>query len=310
MNRKLWVTVLIACTAVAAQTSKKASFFDKPTLEAYVRHLFVWPSAIQLQVSDPRPGPLPGFKEITVHASQGKAAQDEYFYISNDGQKIVRGAVFDVAQNPFKPDLDKLKTEFQPSFGTAGAPVIVVEFSDFECTYCREEAKMLRANLLSAYPTQVRLYFKDFPLEQIHPWAKPGAVAGRCIFKQNPGAFWEFHDWIFEHQTEVNPENLNAKVLEFAKGRGKEMDVLQLTRCMETKATLAEVEKNMAEGQALSVSSTPTLFVNGRKLVGTTAWPELRRVIDYEIEYQKTAKNAGEDCGCDVKLPATPGLAK
>ncbi len=299
--------ILLCGAALFAQTPKKTSFRDKPTLEAYVRHLFVWPSAIQIVVSDPKPATLPGFDEVTVRASQGQASQDELFYVSKDGQKIIRGAVFDVAQNPFKPDLDKIKTESQPNFGTAGAPVVIVEFSDFECSFCREEAKMLRTNLLNAYPKQVRLYFKDYPLEQIHPWSKPGAVAGRCVFQQNPAAFWEYHDWIFENQKDVTVDNLKSKILDFAKD--KKLDALQLTRCMDTKATESEVDKSISEGHALNVASTPTLFVNGRRLVGSTAWPDLRRVLDYEIDYQKTAKNAGEDCGCEVTLPTVPGTS-
>ncbi len=67
----------------------------------------------------------------------------------------------------------------------------------------------------------------------------------------------------------------------------------------------------MKEGQDLDVSSTPTLFVNGRRMVGTVQWADLKRVIDYEIEYQKTAKNAGEDCGCSLRLaiPGAPAAA-
>jgi hypothetical protein len=74
---------------------------------------------------------------------------------------------------------------------------------------------------------------------------------------------------------------------------------------MDTKATEPEVAKSIAEAKALGVGGTPTVFVNGRQLVGpAAAWANLRMVIDYEIEYQKTAKNAGEDCGCELKLPA------
>jgi hypothetical protein len=72
---------------------------------------------------------------------------------------------------------------------------------------------------------------------------------------------------------------------------------------MDTRATEAEVNKNVADGKALQVSSTPTMFVNGRRLVGQVEWQNLRQIIESEIEYQKTAKNAGEDCGCEVKLP-------
>jgi protein-disulfide isomerase len=301
MLRKL-TFVLAAAAALMAQTpAKKASALDKPTMEAYIRHLFVWPAPIQMTVADPKPGPMDGFYEVTVRGSQGNASQSETFYVSKDGQKIVRGSVFDINQNPFKGDLDKLKTEFQPSIGTPGAPVVLVEFSDFECPYCREEAKILRDNLLATYPKEVRLYYLDFPLEAVHPWARTAAIAGRCIFHQNASAFWDYHDWIFASQDQVHPDNVRDKVLEFAKG--KALDIPQLSKCIDERVTDDEVNKTMKEGQDLDVGSTPTLFVNGRRLVGTEQWSDLKRVIDYEIEYQKTAKNAGEDCGCDVRLP-------
>ena len=304
MFRTLAVTVLTALTLWSAEKAPaKKSAFDKPTLEAYVRHLFVWGPTIKVELGDPKPSPLAGFDEIAVHASAGEASADESLYVSKDGQKIVRGNFFEIDKNPFKPQLDKLHTELQPSFGTPGAPVVIVLFSDFECPYCKEEAKSLRSNLISTYPKEVRLYFKDLPLAQIHPWALPAAIAGRCIFKQNPAAFWDYHDWIYEAQADVTADNLKSKVLEFVKG--KEIDSLQLERCMDSKATQPEIDKSIAEAKALGVNATPTLFVNGRQLVGpSSAWANLRQVIDYEIEYQKTAKNAGEDCGCEVKLPS------
>jgi len=279
----------------------KKSALNRAALEAYVRHLFVWGPQIQVTIDEPKPSQLPGFLEVGVHAAAGNARQDEKFYVSRDGQKIVRGQVFDVNLNPFKPELDKLRTEFQPSFGTPGAPVVLVVFSDFQCPYCREEAKMLRDNVVATYPKQVRVYFKDLPLEQIHNWAKPAALAGRCVFRQNAGAFWRYHDWVFEAQDKLTAENFRDKVLEFANQH--DLDSLQLRQCLDTKATLAEVEKSVAEARELRVMSTPTLFVNGRRIPARIGWPELKQVIDFEIEYQKTAKNAGEDCGCEVKLP-------
>ena len=235
---------------------------------------------------------------VNVHASAGQASADFEYFVSKDGQKVVQGNLYDIGQNPFKPELDKLKTDLQPSFGTPGAPVVLVEFSDFECPVCKEEAKVLRDNLVSTYPKQVRFYFIEFPLDSIHPWARAAAVAGRCIFRQNANAFWDYHDWIFAHQEEINPGNVKDKILEWAKG--KDIDILQLTRCMDKKETDAEVEKGVALGKSVNVGATPTLFVNGRRLVGRVDWPNLRGVIDYEIDYQKMAHNAGEDCGCEV----------
>ncbi len=305
MSPKLLVLPLLAAVSFSAPAPPKKSALDKPTLEAYVRHLFVWRPDVKVEISDPKPSSLPGFFDVTVHASAGASSQDFPFYVSKDGQKIVQGTVFDIGQNPFKRELDKLKTQLDPSFGTPGAPVVLVEFSDYQCPFCKEEAKMLRTNLLSAYPKQVRLYFKDMPLEQLHPWAKTAAIAGRCVFRQNATLYWDYHDWIYEHQGEITPENLKTKVLEWAKG--KEIDALQLGRCIDTRATEADVNRTMAEAKALNVASTPTLFVNGRRLVGQVDWNMLRNVIDYEIDYQKTAKNAGEDCGCDLKL-TLPGM--
>jgi len=298
-------TLAAVLLSSAPAPQQKKSALDKAALEAYVRHLFVMGPQIKVTIDDPKPSALPGFFDVVVHASAGAQSQDFTFFVSRDGQKIVQGNVYDIAQNPFKNDLDKLKTEFTPSFGTPGATVVLVEFSDYQCPFCKEEAKMLRTNLLSAYPKQVRLYFKDFPLEQMHPWAKPAAMASHCVFRQNPTAYWEFHDWIYDHQEEITVENLKTKVLEWAKG--KEIDALQLGRCIDSRATEPEVNKSIAEARALGVNSTPTLFVNGRRLVGRLDWNTLRSIIDYEIEYQKTAKNAGEDCGCDLKL-SLPGV--
>src|SRR5579863_4245371 len=263
MSRTIAIAFLVSAALWSADKAPvRKSAFDKPTLEAYVRHLFVWSPQIKVEIGDPKPAPVPGFSEVQVHASAGNASADETLYVSKDGLKIMRGNFFDVNQNPFKPELDKLHTDLQPSMGTPGAPVVVVLFSDFECPFCKEEAKALRTNLLATYPTQVRLYFKDLPLSQIHPWAQAAAIAGRCVFKQNPAIFWDYHDWAYEHQGDINADNLKLKVLEFAKG--KEIDALQLERCMDTKSTEPEIDKTVAEAKALGVSGTPTLFVNGR----------------------------------------------
>jgi protein-disulfide isomerase len=287
--------------------SKKASALNKTDMEAYLRHLFVWPPPIVLTVSDPKPGPMAGYYEVKVRGTSGAQMQEETFYVSFDGQKIIRGTVFDVSQNPFKPELDKIKTEGRPSMGTPGASVVLAEFSDFECPYCREEAKLLRENLLKTYPKEVRLYFFDFPLEQIHPWAKAAAMAGRSIFKQSAAAWWDYHDWVFDKQSEITADNFRSKLLEFAKT--KDLDIDALTKSIDSKETEDEVNKTVLLGQSLNVNQTPTLFINGRRVAGASTWNDLKFVIDYEIEYQKTAKNAGEDCGCDVRLPGFAGDA-
>ena len=309
MSPKFLLSLAAACLGAYGQTQTAAkiapaaapSALDKATFEAYVRHMYVMDSRISVQVSDPKPDEMPGFKEVIVRATMGNQSQDLVFHISGDGQKIVQGTVFDIRKNPFQADLDKLKTEGAAGMGTSGAPVAIVEFSDFQCPYCKEEAKLLRQNLLTTYPTQVKLYFKEFPLEAVHPWSKRAAMAARCVLRQGVDAFWAYHDWIFDHQDQITPANLRDQVMDWAKAESK-IDLVKLGQCMDDKLTEAEVDKNEEQGRDLAVNSTPTLFINGRRIERAIDWPTLKSIIDYEIEYQKTAHNAGDDCGCDLKL--------
>lgn len=297
-------SLVLALCAIAAVAAEAKSALNKATFEAYLRHLNLWPKEVTVAISDPTPSrTLPGFQDVKVRASLGPRFIDTSYLVSNDGQKILQANVYDITWNPFREDLAKLTTTGAPALGTAGAPVVIVLFSDFQCSYCREEAKILRDNLVKTYPKEVRLYFKDYPLEQIHPWARAAAVAGRCVLKQKDAAFWDFHDWIFDKQADITIENLKQKALAWAADK---VDAVQLSACIDTKATDADVAASIALGRSLSVTGTPMFFINGRRLSGNLAWDQLKQIIDTEIEYQKTAKNAGEDCGCEIGLPA-PG---
>ena len=288
--------------AQAPAPAKKPSFLDKTTMEAYIRHLYVWPKQITVAISEPQPSAIEGLLSVTVTGSMGAASQAQQFFVSKNGERVIQGTVLEAANNPFKKDLDLLKTDLQPGYGTSGGSVVVVVFSDFQCPHCKQEAKMIRDNLNAAFSKEVRVYFKDFPLEQIHNWAKPAAIAGRCVYRQDTAKFWDYHDWIFANQELTTAENLRTRLEGF--GVDKKLDVPDLLKCFDTKATEAEVTKNWAEGRALEVNSTPTIFVNGRRLSGSVSWDQLKQIVEFEIEYQKTAKNAGENCGCELKLPS------
>jgi protein-disulfide isomerase len=310
-----FVALALTCLPACGQTPKKGApvqqaspAIDKAAIEVYVRHLFAeWPAEAKIEVGDPKPSEIPGLREVIVTGSlQGQSAQQKLL-MTADGKRFILGTVYDLKQNPFRAEMAKLTTDSLPSLGTSGAPVMIVQFTDFQCPYCREEAKTLRANLIQTYPKEVRLYLKDYPLVQMHPWAKPAAIAGRCVFQQSPVMFWQYHDWVFEQQPQITPENLNGKVMEFA--QGKQIDGLQLKRCIDTRATEAEVDKSVKEGQSLQVDSTPTLFINGRRISTNLPWPQLKAIIDNEIAYQKTAKNAGDQPCCEVK-PLFPTVKK
>jgi protein-disulfide isomerase len=286
-------------SAAPGAAAAKKSALDKAHLESYFRHLYFWGPQIQVEVGDFSPSPIPGLLQTTVKASYGQLADQQTFYVSKDGKYIITGTMYDAADNPFRADMNKITTALQPSFGAAAAPVVIAVFSDFQCPHCRNEAKVLRENLVKAYPKEVRVFFKDYPLAN-HDWARPAAIAGRCIFRQNAEAFWAYHDWVFDKQAEINAANFRQKLNEFIKGR--EIDALQLNQCFEKRETEPEIEKSIAEARSLRVNSTPTLFINGRRL-GAIPWETLKQYIDREIEYQKTAQAEAEKC-CEVSLPS------
>jgi len=308
MNHMRFAIGALLCLSLLSAQEKPKSALDKVQLEAYVRHLLAVIPEVQIKVDDPKPSTVSDLLKVDVHFTYGTRSQDETYFVSKDGKHIVRGLIFDVAKNPFQDDLDKLKTDSAPNYGTAGAPVTLVVFGDFQCPVCKAEAQVMRENVLKSFPTQTRIYFKDFPLESIHPWAKPASIAGRCVYSQSPTAFWKYHDWIYEHQEEISTENLKDKVMEFAK-TASDVDGLQLGRCMDSNATEADVEAAVAQGHSLGVDATPTLFVNGRRLVGNYPWPNLEQIINGELNYQKTVEKAAppsatNDPCCEVKIPS------
>ncbi len=272
---------------------------DNADLEFYVRHLYVYAPRINIAVADPVPSGIAGLLTVKVTASFRMQSKQHEFLVTEDGKHIIEGKTYDIARNPFHEVNETIDTMSAPAFGAEGASVVLVVYSDFQCPFCAKEAQILRTNFRHRYGGKARLYFKDFPLP-MHDWAKGAAVAGRCIHNQDPEVFWDYHDWIFANQKSVTAQNLETKVGEFLQERS--VDSLGFSQCFSSKQTLAKVEESMAEGRALGVSSTPTIFVNGRQLAGAPQWEQLESIIDYELEYQEVTHNAGDDCGCAIEL--------
>ncbi len=305
----LCLSVVAPCSFGQAAAKKSqatvtvAPTFDKAKIEAYLRHLEVWPSIITVKLDDPQPAAeLPGYYKLAVHLAYNDARMDQSYFISPDGQKIFKGDVYDLNKNPFQANLDIIKTDHQPSFGgDKDAPVTLAVFGDFECPYCKEEATTLRQSLPSTFPGKVRVYFLDFPLESIHPWSREAAIAGRCVYQQGEDAFWKYHDWIYEHQQEVTKDNYSSKLTEWAGQAG--VDSVKLGRCVDSKATDAEVTRTQDMGRALGVDGTPTLYLNGRKLMDQLAqWNTLQQLISLEIDHEAKVKEDAEKC-CVLDIP-------
>jgi protein-disulfide isomerase len=277
-------TILLLSISGFAQTK---TALDKATLESYLRRVEVFPVPVEMKIDDPKPSKvLPGFSEVVVHISHEEESKDELYYVSKDGQTVIQGdpstiTVFNINRSPFQPNLDLLHTENQPSFGPANAPVTVVEFGDLECPSCKAEVPTIREFIPMTFGDKVRVVFKDYPLELIHPWARAASDAGRCIFHQNAQMFWKFYDWMYEMQEGITPGILNAQVFEWAGKNG--LDAEKLRACVATKEYDGEVAANIAEGKALGVRGTPSLFVNGHK-IGGVEWPVMEGLIKTELD--------------------------
>jgi protein-disulfide isomerase len=302
---KLLLSSLVLCLSAFGQvrTTAPKPAIDKPKLEAYLRYLELWVPDVNVKVDDPQPiAGMPGFNTVGVHLSYKQATMDLKYYVSDDGTRVFKGDVYDLTKSPFQTALDTLKTDQQPSYnGSDKSPVNLMVFGDFQCPYCKAEATTLRQQVPTAFVGKVRVFFMDFPLDSIHPWARPASIAGRCVLRQNADSFWKYHDWIYDVQGDVTADNFNTKLMEWAGKNG--VDSVQLGRCADSKATEAEVNRTVQMGQSLGVDATPTLYLNGRKLVDQMAqWQTLQQLIALEIDHQAKVAQEAEKC-CTVEIP-------
>lgn len=162
-----------------------------------------------------------------------------------------------------------------PSRGPADAPVTIVEFSDYQCPFC-SRAEPTVAALLERYPTQVRFVYRHFPLDSIHPQARPAAIASVCADEQ--GKFWEYHAKIFASQRDLASETLARFADELALDRAK------FDACVAAPAAAAKVEADAEAGVAAGATGTPAFFVNGIRLSGARPVEDFAEIVDAELE--------------------------
>jgi protein-disulfide isomerase len=175
-----------------------------------------------------------------------------------------------------EPRLPSFNSIGPESIGPANAKVVLTEYSDFQCPYCREVQSTVK-QILRAYRNDVKLTFKHLPLE-IHPLAFRSAQAAFCAGKQN--FFWKFHDALFQAE-------LSAEVLtKLAQDLG--LDVAQYEKCVASAESRAAVLNSLAEAQQLGINSTPTFLINGKLMRGALSFTELKGAIERELKNSQT----------------------
>lgn len=170
-----------------------------------------------------------------------------------------------------------LKGGDYPASGQANAPVTLTVFSDFQCPYCAKLARMLSAEILPDEAGIARLVFRHFPL-QMHAWARAAAEATACAQEQSNEYFWKLHDFLFEHQSEFTPGNVQQRLFEEASHYAN-FDPGAYRRCVSARKTKEKVEKDIAFGTTAGITGTPTLFVNTHRLQGVAGPEQIRTLI-------------------------------
>ncbi len=288
----LLVGTLFAAFGVAAQmpaggSPASAAPLDdagvRKSVEAYLRNLYAWGPDVLVTIGPFKEAGATGLLETTAEVSMGEQKDSAKIYVSRDGKYLFRGEMADLSKDPLAEMRAKLRTQDAPFTGDPKAPVTLVEFADFECPMCRQLHDVLRTTLPN-YP-QARLIFKDFPLSNIHPWARTAALAGRCAYNQEPRSFWALYDKIYDNQAVISAENVWNKMMDYAQQVGLDADALKA--CMSSPEAAKAVDDSIANGKLVEVTSTPTLFVNGRRMVGADQ-KLVEQYIRYELARKKT----------------------
>lgn len=169
----------------------------------------------------------------------------------------------------------KVEEAGNPALGPQNAPITIIEFSDFQCPFCKSFHDQTFSRLQKKYEGKIRFVYRDFPLSEIHPLAQGAAEAADCANEQ--GKFWEYHDMLFQYQPQLEATALMA----YANKLNLDMKVFQA--CLESHKYKSEVEGDYAMAIGLGLTGTPTFFVNGRILVGAQPLEAFSAYIDAEL---------------------------
>jgi protein-disulfide isomerase len=179
----------------------------------------------------------------------------------------------------FTVDVDADDDPFQ---GPEQAPVTIIEFSDFQCPYCRRAQSTLK-RLLHDYEGKIKLVYRDFPLRNIHPQAQKAAEAAQCAAAQ--GQFWPYHDRLFE-TSRLQVQDLKQHAKELG------LDEQQFNTCLDSGKYASEVEGDLQDGMNAGVHATPSFFINGQPVSGAVGYDRFKALVDEALQQAKSSQRA------------------
>ena len=169
-----------------------------------------------------------------------------------------------------------------PFLGSPNAPVTIIEFSDFECVFCKSffnsTFKEIKMNYIDS--GKVKFVVRDFPLVNIHPNAENASKAAKCAYEQNK--YWEFHDILFENQEKWAYGNATSEFTNYSSMLG--LNKNEFTSCLTSEKYSGEILKDIQDGVNAGVEGTPTFYINGIKVVGAQTYDVFKEIIDAELK--------------------------
>lgn len=291
---KIIFTLLLLTLSAFAQTTKPAvspakvppaaaTVVTEAQVNEFLRRMFGFNAGLTWTVQAILPTDAAGVTHVV--ATIGGQPRPIHLYVLPGGKFAVAGEMVPFGTDPFAPTRDTLAAKAKGTErGPATAAITLVEFSDLQCPFCRN-AQPVIDKLVAEIP-EARLIFQPFPLPN-HDWARKAASYAECAGKQKPQAFWDFVNEVYNEQARITAQNADEKFSQIATGLG--LVSAALTTCVESPEVYQRIEQSIGLGKAVGVTSTPTLFINGRRVVGITDQPyeQLKAIVLFELEESK-----------------------
>jgi protein-disulfide isomerase len=279
----LWLMPVYAQTKAEGSPATGASGLpSEATVNAFLKQMFGWNQELTWKIADIKPAEAPGFTDVTAIFNTPQGQQIFRVYVSPDQKYALTGDLVPFGADPFATARAELKAANGPVHGPADAAVTIVEFGDLECPACK--AAQPNINKLMQEEPKAKLIFQNYPLESLHKWALLGAKYLDCIGRGNNDTVWKFISTVYEHQAEIKPENAEAMLRDYAKEAGA--DPGAVAACAAKPETERHVRASIALGGKMGVTSTPTFFINGRKVVGfanNTPYEVVKSMVDFNL---------------------------
>jgi len=260
----------------ATKPTASANLPSEETVNGFLKQMFGYDSTLSWRIVSIKPSPAEGLSEVNVVLSGAQGKQSSKFYVSADGRHAISGEIIPFGTHPFEAARKELGREAAgPSHGPADAPVTVVEFSDLQCPHCKDFHPTIEK--LMADNKNVRVIFESFPLP-MHDWAAKAAAYADCVSRGSNDGFWKFIQSIYGAQSDITAANADEKLTGLADGAG--VKGADIAACAAKPETATRVEKSVALGKTLDVDSTPTLFINGRK-VPAAPYEVIQKLVEF-----------------------------